>query len=344
MKEVTALHTFAVKSYCKDILYIRSEKDLQQLSLYQQQPQSDWIVIGEGSNVLFVEDYQGLLVCNRLLGRQLIEKIDGWYIEAAAGENWHQLVCWLIEHGIGGLENLALIPSSLGAAPVQNIGAYGVEFSQFCQWVDVWDVEQACLRRLTATECQFGYRDSYFKRVTDRWVITRIGLKVSKYWQPQLSYGPLARLAKSPLTPKLLFDEICKLREQKLPDPKKVGNAGSFFKNPVVSAQWVDRQQQIAPEIPVYPLVDGRYKVAAGWLIDQCGLKGYQMEQAAVHDQQALVLTNPQRQASGRQIVSLADHIRQQVWSRYQVELEPEVLLIGAEGLLCPQEVFKSLC
>ncbi|CAG8999135.1 MAG: UDP-N-acetylenolpyruvoylglucosamine reductase [Candidatus Celerinatantimonas neptuna] len=340
MKEIKSLHTFSTQAYCQDCLFLERLDDLEQLSKYQQL-QQPWVVIGEGSNLLFVEDFQGLLVCNRLKGRRLIELPDAWAVEAAAGENWHELVLWLVEKSIGGLENLALIPGTVGAAPVQNIGAYGAEFRQFCEWVEVWDTKACVFKRLSAEQCGFGYRDSCFKHnEMRRNIVTRVGLRLMKNWQPRLDYGALDKLLGDDISPLSIFNMVCKIRSSKLPNPELTGNAGSFFKNPIVSEQWVKMYQAQYEKIPIYPLSDTCFKVAAGWMIEQAGLKGFRLKGAGVDAKQALVLINASGNATGKEILELAKYVRQEVKCCFDVLLEPEVLLIGANGILEPQEVF----
>ncbi|MFM2485501.1 UDP-N-acetylmuramate dehydrogenase [Celerinatantimonas yamalensis] len=341
MKDVQSLHTFGVKAYCRDLLILNHLDDLKELAELERQG-LPWLVIGEGSNVLFVEDFQGTLVVNRLNGRQLVQHPQGWFIEAASGENWHQLVSWLIDRDVPGLENLALIPGSVGAAPVQNIGAYGAEFSQFCRWVEVWDASCEQFSVLTQAQCQFGYRDSLFKHVPrSSMVITRVGLQLPQAWQPNCQYGPLRELDDT-ATAQQIFELVCRTRRVKLPDPKQTGNAGSFFKNPIVSEAWLRHYQAQYPQLPFYSQPEGNYKIAAGWLIDQCGLKGYRQNGAGVHSHQALVLINESGTTSGLAIAQLAAHIQQQVHSRFAVTLEPEVLLIGRHGFMQSREKLSN--
>lgn len=340
MKEIKSLHTFSTQAFCRDCLFIESRDGLEQLSKYHKTKQP-WIVIGEGSNLLFIDDFQGLLVCNRLKGRRLIETPDSWVVEVSAGENWHELVVWLVEKEIGGLENLALIPGTVGAASVQNIGAYGVEFRQCCEWVEIWDVRTCSIERLSAAQCDFDYRDSCFKRSEMRSkVVTRVGLRLTKKWKPQLVYGDLAKRLGDDISPQSIFDLICKIRSSKLPDPKQTGNAGSFFKNPIVSAQWFKHHQVEFEQIPVYPVCDGYFKVAAGWMIEKAGLKGFRLMGAGVDSKQALVLINASGDATGKEVMQLAKYIREEVQRCFDVLLEPEVLLIGANGIVDPEEVF----
>ncbi|CAG9298282.1 UDP-N-acetylmuramate dehydrogenase [Celerinatantimonas diazotrophica] len=342
MNDARAYHTFAVSAKVGQVLVIRNLDDLKSLHSLSGAGKP-WVCCGEGSNLLFVGDYEGTLVVNRLRSRQLIECNDAWLIEAAAGENWHELVCWLVSRNVGGLENLALIPGSVGAAPVQNIGAYGAELSDFCHWVEIWDSHTEQFSRLTHAQCQFGYRSSIFKTPQMQGcIVTRVGLKLSKQWQPNLNYGSLQSLDSDSVSISQVFDMICQTRRLKLPDPKKVGNAGSFFKNPIVERQWVERFQPLYAQIPIYPLPDGTFKVAAGWLIEQCGLKGVKMGGAGVHAKQALVLINESGHASGAEIVRLAGHIQDEVYQKFAIRLDPEVLFISTEGFVNPQEVLSN--
>ncbi|CUX96561.1 UDP-N-acetylmuramate dehydrogenase [Candidatus Doolittlea endobia] len=290
------------------------------------------LVLGSGSNVLFLENYVGTVLLNRIEGLTIEEHPDAWHLHVSAGEMWHDLVRTCLEQDMPGLENLALIPGCVGAAPIQNIGAYGVELRQFCNYVDVLQLVNGTLLRLNATECQFGYRDSVFKHVLrERYAIVAVGLRLAKAWQPVLTYGDLARLNPQRVTPRLIYDMVCTMRRTKIPDPIFQGNAGSFFKNPVVDALKATQLLSRYPDAPHYPQSEGRVKLAAGWLIDRCGLKGYRLGNAAVHDKQALVLVNVNN-ATGEDISALARYVRQQVAKRFGVWLEPEVRFIGAFG------------
>ena len=289
------------------------------------------LVLGGGSNVLFTCDFEGLVLLNRLRGIEVREDETHWHLQVAAGENWHELVTWSLAQGMAGLENMALIPGAVGAAPVQNIGAYGVEFCRYCDYVEAWNLFEARLERIPAAECGFGYRESYFK---GKWqqshIITAVGLCLPKVWQPVCGYGPLRELGDNP-TPQQIFDTICRLRLEKLPQPEVLGNAGSFFKNPTVSAEQAEALAARYPAMPCYAQPDGRVKLAAGWLIEQAGLKGHVQGRAAVHSQQALVLVNLGG-ASAQEILDLARLVQQQVWAQFAVQLEPEVRFIGAQA------------
>ena len=289
------------------------------------------LVLGCGSNVLFTRDFHGLVLVNGLRGIEVVDGGDHWLLQVAAGENWHEFVRWTLANHMPGLENLALIPGSVGAAPVQNIGAYGVEFCQFCAYVEAWNGVENRLERIAAEACGFGYRESHFKR---QWqsshIITAVGIRLPKVWQPVLGYGPLRELGESP-SATAIFDTVCRVRLEKLPQPEVLGNAGSFFKNPCVSQERAEAIRCRYPTMPSYPQADGSVKLAAGWLIEQAGLKGYQQGRAAVHAHQALVLVNLGG-ARAEEIIALARHVQQQVNEQFAVALEPEVRFIGAQG------------
>lgn len=299
------------------------------------------LLLGAGSNVLFIEDFTGVVIVNRIKGISIMETEDSWHLHVGAGENWHQLVEYTLEQGIAGIENLALIPGCAGSAPIQNIGAYGVEFKSVCEYVDVLDLYKGISLRLRAEECQFGYRESVFKHhYRNGYAIIAVGIRLTKQWQPVLSYGDLTRLDPSQASPKQIFDTVCHMRATKLPDPKAIGNAGSFFKNPIVSVDVAKKIKDAFPDVPLYPQDHGHIKLAAGWLIDKCKLKGYQIGGAAVHHNQALVLTN-QGGATGLDIVALAHHVRESVGKKFNVWLEPEVRFIAAQGEVSAVEVIS---
>ncbi|MGY4676674.1 UDP-N-acetylmuramate dehydrogenase [Pasteurella sp. P03HT] len=332
MQSLQPFHTFALPVSAQNIIEITDLAQLKQQWAACQAKNQPVLFLGQGSNVLFLRDFKGTVLLNRLRGIEQREDDDFHYLHVNGGENWHQLVAWSLQAGIRGLENLALIPGCAGSAPIQNIGAYGVEFKDVCDYVDVLDLQNGTLSRLSAAQCQFGYRDSIFKHeYANSYVITAIGLKLAKAWQPVLKYGSLADFDEHTVTAEQIFDEVCAVRRSKLPDPNAFGNAGSFFKNPVVSQTDFIRLQQEYPHIPNFPQPNGDIKLAAGWLIDQCGLKGYQIGGAAVHQQQALVLINKQH-ATSSDIVELAHHVRQKVAQRFAVWLQPEVRFIDEMG------------
>ncbi|AAU36635.1 UDP-N-acetylmuramate dehydrogenase [[Mannheimia] succiniciproducens] len=332
MQSLKPFHTFAVPAQAKNIVEITALEQLQQVWDGCRQENQPVLFLGQGSNVLFLKDFAGTVLINRLMGIEHNEDEQFHYLHVNSGENWHNLVEWSLSQSIGGLENLALIPGCAGSAPVQNIGAYGVEFKDVCDYVDVLDLNQGKQFRLTNAECEFGYRESVFKhKYAQGFIVTAVGLKLAKAWQPVLKYGTLANFDKSAVGFQQIFDEVCAVRRAKLPDPKEFGNAGSFFKNPVISAGHFALLQQEYPNIPNFPQDDGSVKLAAGWLIDQCQLKGYQIGGAAVHQNQALVLVN-KGDATASDIVELAHHVRQSVAAKFDVYLSPEVRFIGELG------------
>jgi len=242
------------------------------------------------------------------------------------------LVKSTLEKGITGLENLALIPGMVGSAPIQNIGAYGVELKDVCEYVDVLNLHTGQTERLDRDACEFGYRDSIFKhRYQSGYVIVAVGMILPKQWRPILTYGDLKTL--NPVTANAwdVYQAVCEMRQSKLPDPKITGNVGSFFKNPVISQAQASLLLARFPSMPNYPLASGETKLAAGWLIDQCALKGFRMGGAAVHQQQALVLINAD-DATPDDIVALARTVRTRVGEKFDVWLEPEVRFIQAQG------------
>lgn len=295
------------------------------------------LVLGGGSNILFTCDFSGLVLLNTMKGISVTECDDAWSLHVAAGENWHELVRWTLAQGMSGLENMALIPGAVGAAPVQNIGAYGVELCRYCSYVDVWDLVLQQELRIPAQECGFGYRESRFKQEWQQSrIITAVGFKLPKRWQAVTGYGPLRELGPQ-ATAQQIFDTVCQLRLDKLPQPEQLGNAGSFFKNPTISAGKAAALHADNPLMPAYPQADGAVKLAAGWLIEQAGLKGLEMGRAAVHAQQALVLVNLGG-AAAFDIVKLAKHVQQRVYAQFGIELTPEVRFMGATGELTLDE------
>ncbi|KGA26697.1 UDP-N-acetylmuramate dehydrogenase [Pectobacterium odoriferum] len=299
------------------------------------------LLLGEGSNVLFLEDFLGTILLNRLKGIDIREESDGWYLHIGAGENWHKLVEYTLKCGIAGLENLALIPGCVGSAPIQNIGAYGVELQHICDYVELLDLTEGKVMRLTSEECQFGYRESIFKhQYRSGFAITAVGLFLKKEWNPVLNYGDLAKLNPETVTPQQVFDSVCNMRRSKLPDPTVTGNAGSFFKNPIITQQHAESILREYPNAPQYMQTDGNVKLAAGWLIDQCKLKGFQLGGAAVHDKQALVLIN-KNNAKSSDIVELARYVRNQVAEKFSIFLEPEVRFIATHGEVNAIEVLS---
>jgi UDP-N-acetylmuramate dehydrogenase len=291
------------------------------------------LVLGGGSNLLLTRDFPGLVLHMRNTGIAIVDSDEqATYVRAAAGENWHRLVLWTLEQGLGGLENLSLIPGNVGASPIQNIGAYGVEIKDILQSLTIYDFVSDEISTLHNADCAFAYRDSIFKHaLRNRAVVLDVTFALPKQWQPRIDYAELAKTLAargvSQPTPAQISEAVIAIRSAKLPDPAVIGNAGSFFKNPVVAAQQRNDLLQNFPSLISYIQADGSFKLAAGWLIDQCGWKGKTMGAAGVYPQQALVLVN-NGGASGAEIVALARAIQADVQVRFGVMLEPEPVFI----------------
>ena len=292
------------------------------------------MVLGQGSNVLFAGDFEGLVVVPAWRATQVLaDDRERVRVRVGAGLPWDALVDWSLAQGCAGLENLALIPGLVGAAPIQNIGAYGTEVGEFIETVEVLDRERGGVRRLSASECRFGYRDSVFKSDPDRWIVLAVELDLPRHRPPNLDYGgvreELAAHRVADPTPTRVAEAVRRLRRRKLPDPAAIGNAGSFFKNPVVDDAVAETLARAHAGLPVHPAGSGRSKLSAAWLIEHAGLKGYRAGAAGVSAQHALVLVN-HGGASGAELLAVARHVAATVESRYGVRLEPEPRIVGA--------------
>lgn len=306
----------------------RSDDDVREALAYAATHALPLLVIGGGSNLLLTRDIPALVLRMATQGIRVLHD-DGMQVvvEAEAGEAWHPFVLWTLAHGFGGLENLSLIPGTVGAAPMQNIGAYGVEIKDVFAGLTALDRHTGELRDFSLEECRFAYRDSVFKHETGRWLILRVRFALSRASHLKLDYGPvLQRLAGQGITeatPSDVSCAICSIRQEKLPDPAVLGNAGSFFKNPLVSKALAEELKALYPDLVAYPQADGQMKLAAGWLIDKAGWKGFRDGDAGVHALQALVLVN-YGGASGHDIANLAQRIQRDIAERFKVELEME--------------------
>lgn len=314
---------------------VRAESDAELCEALALADDQGWPVtlLGGGSNVVLAGPVAGLVILVGSRGRRVLARdADTVLIEAQAGENWHRLVCWSLDLGLSGLENLALIPGTVGAAPVQNIGAYGVEVRDLFDSLDALDRNTGEIRRFSRDECAFAYRDSVFKRSGGRYVIVRVRLRLQTRPRLQVDYAPLASawaatgLARADA--RVVAELVMAIRRSKLPDPAVIPNAGSFFKNPLVSAQRANALAAQFPAMPQFVQTDGQVKLAAGWLIDQAGWKGFREGPVGVHSEQALVLVNPGG-GTGAQVLGLAERIRQDVLQRYGVVLEQEPPVVG---------------
>jgi UDP-N-acetylmuramate dehydrogenase len=291
------------------------------------------LLLGEGSNVLFVDDFDGVIVTMKTRGVEMLEG-DGscTRVRVAAGEHWDDLVRWTLAQGHPGLENLILIPGSTGAAPMQNIGAYGVEIGEFIESVEAYDLRERRGARFDHAACGFGYRDSVFKRHPDRWLITSITLRLPRAWTPRIEYAgvreALGRMGIGAPAPIHVADAVVGLRTRKLPDPAVIGNAGSFFKNPLVPGAQAAALLNGNPGLPCWPAAGDASKLSAAWLIEACGFKGLREGDAGISTRHALVLVN-HGHATGTQLWALAQRVREGVRARFGVLLEPEPRVIG---------------
>lgn len=328
-QSLKALNTFGIDVRAAFFVSVHSDAELIESLGWASTGGLRALVIGGGSNLLLTADLADVLVVRMASrGVRLLEDVgDRVVVEAEAGEPWHPFVLQTLDLGLAGLENLSLIPGTVGAAPMQNIGAYGVEIKDVFAGLTALDRETLQVRDFSGAECAFGYRDSLFKRQPGRWVILRVRFALSRSAPVHLDYGPVRqRLAEQGIldpTPREVSAAICSIRQEKLPDPATLGNAGSFFKNPVVAAHVLDVIRREHPDVVAYPQADGRYKLAAGWLIERAGWKGYREGDAGVHRLQSLVLVN-YGAASGQQLHALAQRIQDDVKSRFGVALEME--------------------
>ncbi len=290
------------------------------------------MILGGGTNVLFTKNFDVILK-NDMTGLRVIkEDEDHAYVKAGAGESWHELVLFCLQHNLGGVENLALIPGSVGASPMQNIGAYGVELKDVFYSLEAFHIKTKHVSNFLNSDCEFGYRESVFKnRLKDQFVITSVTFRLDKKHVYNTSYGAiqkeLAIMKVKELSIQAIAEAVIRIRRSKLPDPNVIGNAGSFFKNPEISQGLFDDLNKEFPGIIGYPLVDGKVKLAAGWLIEQCGWKGYRKGDAGCHAQQALVLVN-YGSASGQEILSLSKEIIDSVSKKFGVALHREVNIV----------------
>ena len=328
-----SFNTMGIDAHAHTLLPVHGVDDLRAVRADPTLNALPRLVLGGGSNLLFTGDFDGLVLQMRGTGIDIVgETGDAVLVRAAAGESWHGLVMWTLAHGLGGMENLSLIPGSVGASPIQNIGAYGSELKDCFHGLTAFDFDTGALLHLDREACEFGYRDSIFKhRLRDRAVILDVTFALPKRWQPNLRYAELAQeVALRGWTAPGAADisaAVIAIRQRKLPDPALLGNAGSFFKNPVVPAAQRDALLARHPGMVSHLQGDGSFKLAAGWLIDQCGWKGRSLGNAGVYPKQALVLVN-RGGASGAEMVALAEAIGQDVESRFGVRLEPEPVFV----------------
>ncbi len=332
-QSLRALNTFGIEAIASAYLRVTGAEDLRAVRADPALSVLPRLVLGGGSNLLLTRDYAGLVLHMVNTGIAISgEDAHSVYVTAQAGEPWHGFVQWTLAQRLPGLENLSLIPGSVGAAPIQNIGAYGAELAECFHALTAFDFLTGELITLHRADCAFAYRDSVFKQAfRNRAVILDVTVALPKHWQPNLRYAELAAelTARGVADPDAteISEAVIAIRRRKLPDPAVVGNAGSFFKNPVVSAEQHAQLHAAHPQLVSYPQADGRVKLAAGWLIDQCGWKGQSLGAAGVHERQALVLVN-RGGATGAQVLALAERIQADVATRFGVNLEPEPVVL----------------
>lgn len=329
--------SFKVSSQAKALMVFHSLKELQD-AFKRLKHESALLILGGGSNVLFADPFDGVVLLNQTKGIKLLEESEEQVlIEVKSGENWHELVQYCLSKSWFGLENLALIPGTVGAAPIQNIGAYGVELANFLYRLTAYKLDDFSETIFSNEACEFGYRDSFFKRNKGQYFIESVQLKLHKDSQKvNLEYEALSNYLKEKSRSSLncydLFDAVVAIRSSKLPDPNKLGNAGSFFKNPVVEFQLFEKIQHEYPHIPFYSIKEG-VKIPAAWLIDQAGFKGKRVGDVGTYEKQALVLVN-HGEASGGEVWSFAKQIQRVVKEAFGIELQPEVNIVKNNHIL----------
>ncbi len=327
------LNTFGIEAHGKFYAEINSIVDLQDLIQNKIFTSSEKLIVGGGSNMLFTKDFEGIVLKNNLKGIEVVKEDDDHVeVRSAAGEVWHDFVMWCIDKNYGGLENLSLIPGCVGASPMQNIGAYGVEIKDVFHELEAYEISTGKKQTFNKPQCKFGYRESVFKHeLKNKFIITSVTFRLSKKPIVNTSYGAieteLASMKVKNAGIKEVSQAVINIRSSKLPDPKVIGNAGSFFKNPEVDKAIYQSLKIRFSGLVAYEMESGKYKLAAGWLIEKAGLKGHVSGNAAVHDKQALVLVN-KGNASGKEIYDLSEHVLQTVFDKFGVKLEREVNII----------------
>jgi UDP-N-acetylmuramate dehydrogenase len=330
-------NTLALQAYAEAFVTVASDTELLSALGWARECRLPVVPLGQGSNIVVAGDLNALVLRQHTRGIQILETAASTVVlRIAAGEGWHELVRWSIDQGYYGLENLALIPGTVGAAPIQNIGAYGVELQSVLLQVHARQIADNQQVTLDATACEFGYRDSIFKHaLKDELVITAIDIKLSTRANVKITYPALASFflehPLTELTPQAVFDAVVSIRRSKLPDPATEPNAGSFFKNPLVTADVAENLVARHPAIPCYEQGDGRVKLAAAWMIDRCGWKGFRQGGMGVHPEHALVLVN-YGNSSGEQLLFLANDIARSVYDNFGVHLEIEPRVYGASA------------
>ena len=324
------LNTFAIEAISKHFAVFTSSDELEELVKEAKSP--NVMILGGGSNILFTGNYNGYLLKNEIMGLDIVKEDEHHvYVKAGAGENWHQFVMYCIDRHLAGVENLSLIPGHVGASPMQNIGAYGVELKDVFHDLEAFHLKSKRIVTFTHSDCHFGYRESVFKnKHKGEYVILNVTFRLNKIPEYNTSYGAIMQeldRMNSGISIRTISQAVINIRTSKLPDPAQIGNAGSFFKNPTLPVNQFNDLARRHTGIPAYPQEDGSVKIAAGWLIEQCGWKGYRQGDAGCHEKQALVLVN-YGNATGKEIYNLSEQIRKSVLQKFRINLEREVNVI----------------
>jgi UDP-N-acetylmuramate dehydrogenase len=321
-------NTFGIAAQAKLFAEFQTVEELREL--LQTYPQEPKLILGGGSNILFTQDFAGLVLKNNILGiSQVSDNQDFVELRVGAGENWHQFVLHCLANNWAGVENLSLIPGLVGASPMQNIGAYGVEVKDVISSVEAWAIAEGNLRVFSNAECKFGYRESIFKNeAKDQYIITHVNFRLTKQAIFKVSYGDIQKtlqsMAVQDLNIQAISQAVCQIRQSKLPNPAEIGNAGSFFKNPEISSEQFEQLKNEFPTLPSYPINEKQVKIPAAWLIEQAGWKGKRLGNIGVHEKQALVLVN-YGMGKGLEIKQLAQEIQNSILQKFGIVLKPEV-------------------
>ena len=318
-------NTFGIEASARQMVILESANEVKQLSNILP-PNEALLVLGGGSNILLTSNFNGTVVAPWFTGIDIVDETnESMLVEVAAGEEWDYLVNWTCERNLWGIENLSLIPGKVGACPIQNIGAYGVEVKDAIEQVTYYNLVEKRFETLSHSQCKFGYRNSIFKQeLKGKIIVTAVKFRLSKLPKPVLHYANLHEMVGESPTPMSVRKVVVEIRESKLPDPKVMGNAGSFFKNPVIEESFYNKLKETYPEIPSYPGENRTVKVPAGWLIEKAGWKGKSLGNAGVHAKQALVIVN-HGGATGAEIVALAKEVQRSVLNQFGIEIEMEV-------------------
>ncbi len=327
------LNTFGIDVKAKYFTSINTVNELIEIKKSEKFKDHELLILGGGSNILFTKDFNGLVILNNIKGKEIVDQNDDSIIlKIGAGENWHELVMYCVDNGWGGIENLSLIPGNTGTAPMQNIGAYGVEIKETFVELEALEISSGKIVKFSNSECEFGYRESVFKnKMKNKYIILNITLELNKNPILNINYGDVKAIleTKKIETPTIkdVSNAIISIRQRKLPDPKKIGNSGSFFKNPIIDINLLKLIEKKYPNVVSYKINENKFKIAAGWMIEKAGWKGKKFNNFGVHENQALVLVN-YGLANGKEIFNLSEKIILDIKEKFGITLEREVNII----------------